>query len=131
MKQTLTLEVTGHIKIFMGEELVVDRPNAVLPNSMNIVRRALAGTEKLDFIRCLASGSTLGDGMITNVIYDADLEKATYEAVFDENSFTGVFDKIELRNTNEGIFAEADSLAANKVAQSQMKIQWTLKFNKQ
>lgn len=137
MNTKINLHLQGHLQVKkkrQGEDWVVeyDEHNAIDPNHLNIIRKALAGQAgaTISNIRALASTTTLAIAPIsisTTPVSPSNVVEFTAE--FSEASFNGTLDELKLEAFSEGVFSYVDSLSIYKDNASKLAITWKLTVN--
>ena len=137
MNTRINLNLQGHLQVKIkkqGEDWTTayDEHNAIDPNHLNIIRKALAGQAgaKISNIRALASTTTLAIASVT--VFTTPVSPSNvveFTAEFDEPSFNGTLDELKLEAFTEGVFSYVDNLSIYKDNASKLAITWKLTVN--
>ena len=137
MRTKLLLEITGHLQVKSQKEnepwaVLYDEHNAIDPNHLNIVRKALAGLAgaRIGNIKAYNGGTLLATAMVgSSNTPVSPLNVVEFLAEFSESSFNGTLDEFKLEAVSEGIFSYVDNLSIYKDNQTKLAITWKLTIN--
>jgi hypothetical protein len=137
MINKVKLNITGHLVVKAQVkdgpwETMYDEHNAIHPNHLNIIRKALAGQPgaKLSNIRAMAGGNTLALALITQDVTPISPSNVVeLIAEFNEQSFNGTLDELRLEALSDGIFSYVDNLLITKDNTTKLGITWKLTIN--
>lgn len=111
------------------KEIIYDDHNTILPAAKEILAHLLGGdfAVVVDTISVEASAVILASDSLLSVSYPA-ADAVEFTAKFNEASFAGTFDTLNLESATLGPFATLTGLALSKTNLQQLGISWTITF---
>lgn len=134
-KESYQSHAVGWVKIWGTDKdgkrhLLVDKKNAIQPNSRNIVAKLLAGlsSASLDQISVWNAGVLLANNT-TFAVSSPTTDTVVCNARFDEASFSGAFDELRVGSIGYGDFSTLTGISATKTLTLQLHIEWIITIN--
>ncbi len=131
MNQVLKLNASGVVKIYKQSNanriLIKTSNNAVLPLAKDIIARSIGqfAIAKIDQVKVYDGVTLLATATISAYSHPGT-NQVDYTAEFDNASFNGNFDKLELLSSNMGVFAELTGLTESKTNAESLFINWEI-----
>jgi len=122
---------SGEVSIFRlttnKKELIETRSNSILPLMKDVVARLLGNFAigRVDTVKVYRATLLLASVPIVEYIHP-ELNKAQYNVVFDEGSFSGSFDELGLFSSNMGQVSKLSGLSGSKLSTEKLLITWTI-----
>jgi len=134
MKQELNINATGlvFIKLIKNQSVIFEfkEENLILQNAKKILTRAIGGSDyHIDKIIAYFEGTPLAFVTPLTSEFPGGDDKVRLKGVFDEDSFNGTIDKLELVSINGGVFSQLTDLIITKDDTSKLQIDWLITIN--
>lgn len=105
--------------------------NAIQPIAKEVVAERLAENNlvRIDEIEILNGGLSLATRSITErIVSPSELDAVTFNAIFEEASFTGSFTEARLISSGKGTFSIITGLALSKSGSEKIMVSWKIKI---
>lgn len=126
----LNFNAKGHVKITKGSKIIVDQHNDIQAFAKTAVAKLILG--KVEYaptvIKVLNNGIVLSTRDISNRI-EVDDNISEMTAMFEDTSFAGNFDEVQLHCGPSGIFSKVEGINATKLNSEAIIISWTITVN--
>ena len=129
MKENLKLTVSGSVRVIKESGITLVK-NSVMPSAKDLIRRAIAGNDKINYIE-------IYDGLVLKVKkpllnYDVivgSTNMVKFNFLIEELDYSGNADNLKLVSDTGIIFSEVGEVDLAKDNTQTINIEWTLTVN--
>ena len=129
MKENLKVTVSGSVKVTKESGIILVK-NSVMPSAKDLIRRAIAGNDKINYVE-------IYDGLVLKVKkpllnYDVivgSTNMVKFNFLIGELDYSGNADNLKLVSDTGIIFSEVGEVDLAKDNTQTINIEWTLTVN--